>query len=193
MLGVGVMVRAERPSAMKLFPEESIVFIRMANAHEFGERLSKTGTGRMLKDPQLRPFVEKLYGDVGQLYTDEAAEKMGISWEDLQNLPNGEAAFAVVVRPNDRPALLLMVDQGDEPSVAERLVDRVMELAGEKGAEFSTEEIGDVEVTVVRDSERENRQLGVFQRDNTIVAATDPNVLRQVLWHWDANRLQASI
>jgi hypothetical protein len=178
-------IAAERPSAMKLFPEESVVFIRMANAHEFGQRLSKTGTGRMLNDPQLKPFVERIYGDLGTLYTEEAEEKMGISWDDLQNLPKGEVAFGVVARPEDRPALLLLIDQGDEPSVAEKLVDRAFELAGERGAEFTTENIGDVEVTVVRDPERERRQLGIFQRENVIVAATDPDVLRQVLWAWD--------
>ncbi|MCI0332696.1 MAG: hypothetical protein L0228_05695 [Planctomycetes bacterium] len=177
--------RAERPSAMKLFPEESVVFVRMANAHEFGERLSKTGTGRMLKDPQLKPLIEQLYGDVGKLYAEEAEEKMGITWDDLQKLPHGEMAFAVVARPNQRPAFLILIDQGDEPSVVERLVDRALEFAGEKGTEFSTEEIGDVEVTVVRDADQENRMFGVFQRENTIVAATDPNVLRNVLWHWD--------
>jgi hypothetical protein len=182
---ISVPAFAERPSAMKLFPEESVVFIRMANAHEFGERFKDTGTGRMLQDPQVRPFVEQIYGDVGELYADKAEETLGITWDDLQNLPKGEVAFAVVARPNKLPAFLLLIDQGDEPSIAERLVDRAMEIAGEKGATFSTEEIGDVEVTVVQDPERERRHLAVFQRENTIVAATDPEVLRQLLWHWE--------
>jgi hypothetical protein len=171
---------------MKLFPEESVVFIRMANAHEFGQRLNQTSTGRMLRDPQVQPLVDQLYGDVGQLYTDELEEKVGITWEDLQNLPKGEVAFAVVARRNNKPAFLLLIDQGEEGSVAERLLDRALELAGEKGAEFSTEEIGDVEVTVVRDADDENRMFGVFERENAIVTATDPDVLRNVLWHWDA-------
>jgi hypothetical protein len=176
---------------MKLFPEESVVFIRMANAHEFGERFKESGTWRMLQDPQLKPFVEAVYGDVGELYAEDAEEKMGISFEDLQNLPKGEVAFAVVARPDKLPALLLLIDQGDEPSVAERLVDLALEQAGEQGAEFTTEEIGDVEVTVVRDPDGERQHFGVFQRENTIVAATDPNVLRQVLWHWDGGEVSS--
>jgi hypothetical protein len=79
----------------------------------------------------------------------------------------------------------LLIDQGEEPSVAERLLDRAYELAREKGAEFSAEQIGDVEITVVRDADNQDRVFGVFQRENTIVIATDPNVLRGVLWHWD--------
>lgn len=180
-----VPARAERPSAMKLFPEESVVFVRIADAHNLGERIQQTSTGRMFQDPQLKPFVENLYGKAGELYATEAEGKLGISWDDLKKLPKGEVAFAVVARPQKRPALLLLIDQGDEPSVADKLVDKALDLAEQKGGEFSKEKIGDVEVTVVRDKDRENRMFGVFQRENTIVVATDPNVLRGVLWHWD--------
>ncbi|HEX3600529.1 MAG TPA: hypothetical protein VHU84_10330 [Lacipirellulaceae bacterium] len=170
---------------MKLFPEESLVFVRIANAHDLGERLRETSTGRMFHDPQLRPFIENLYGKAGELYAEQAQGKLGISWDDMKKLPKGEVAFAVVARPDKRPALLLMVDQGEEASVADKLVDKALEIAQEKGGEFSKEKIGDVEVTVVRDHDRENRMFGVCQRENTIIVATDPNVIRGVLWHWD--------
>ena len=125
---------AERPSAMKLFPEEAVVFIRITNAHDFGERVQQTSTGRMLQDPQVRPFVETFFGKAGELYAKDAEGKLGISWEDLKKLPKGEVAFAVVARPGQRrPALLLMIDQGDERSVADKLVDRALDLAQEKG------------------------------------------------------------
>lgn len=182
---VGAAARADRPSAMRLFPEESLVFVRVANASEFGERLRQTSTGKMIQDPQLRPFIEALYGKVGELYANDAEEKVGIAWEDLKKLPKGEVAFAVVARPDKRPALLLMIDQGTEPSVVGKLVDRVLEIAEEQGGEISNEKIGDVEVTVVRDKDAENRMFGVCQREDTIIAATDPNVIRGVLWHWD--------
>jgi hypothetical protein len=179
---------AERPSAMKLFPEETVVFVRMANAHEFGERFQQTAMGRMINDPQLKPFLDHLYGGAGEFYADKAQGKLGVSWEDLKRLPKGEVAFGIIARPNATPALLVLIDQGDEPSVAEQLLDRALELAGEDGAEFSTEKIGDVEVTIARDADNQNRVFGVFERENTIVAATDPNVIRNVLWHWDGSK-----
>src|SRR5690242_10346637 len=88
--------KVQRPSAMKLFPEESVVFIRMANGHEFGEKFQQTSLGRMIQDPQLKPFVENLYGKAGDLYAKEAEGKVGISWDELKKLPKGEVAFAVV-------------------------------------------------------------------------------------------------
>ncbi len=185
VLATFVPARADRPSSMKLFPEESLIFVRIADAHELGERIQQTALGRMIQDPQLKPLVDNLYGKAGELYAQDAEGKLGISWEELKKLPKGEVAFAVVARPDKRPALLMMIDQGDEPSVADKLVDRALDIAQEKGADFSKEKIGDVEVTVVRDRDRENRMFGVCQRDSTIIAATDPNVIRGVLWHWD--------
>ena len=109
---------------MKLFPEESVVFVRVANAHDLGEKIQQTSIGRMIQDPQLKPFVENLYGKAGELYTKNGESKLGISWEDLKKLPKGEVAFAVVARPEQRPALLLLIDQGEEASVADKLVDK---------------------------------------------------------------------
>ena len=141
--------------------------------------------GRMIRDPQMKPFVDNLYGKAGDLYAEHAEGKVGISWDDLKKLPKGEVAFGVVARDHERPALLLLIDQGDEVSVADKLVDKALDFAEKKGGEFSKEKIGDVDITVVRDPDRKNRMFGVFERDNTIVVATDPNVLRNVLWHWD--------
>jgi hypothetical protein len=180
----GLVQAAERPSAMKLFPEETLLFIRTSDAYEFGQRMRDSSTGRMLRDPQLQPFVEQLYGEAGKLYAEKAEQFLGISFDDLQKLPHGEVAFGIVAREDAVPAFLLLVDQGDEPSVAESLMDRALTFAREAGGEFSKEDIDGVEVTVVRDADDENRVFGVFERENTIVVATDPNVLRGVLHHW---------
>ncbi|MEX0642527.1 MAG: hypothetical protein WD468_07490 [Pirellulales bacterium] len=179
-------VWAERPSAMKLFPEDTLVFVRMRDAQEFGERLRESSTGRMVRDPQVAPLIEDLYGKASELYSEQAEAILGVSWADLQKLPQGEVAFGVVARPGQMPALLLLIDQGGEGLLARKLLDRGLEFATEKGAEFSSEKIGGVEVTVLRDPERPERMFGVCERENTIVIATDSEVLHNVLWHWDS-------
>ena len=96
-----------------------------------------SSTGRMLRDPQLQPFVEQLYGEAGKLYAEKAEQFLGISFDDLQKLPHGEVAFGIVAREGAMPAFLLLVDQGDEPSVAERLLERALTFAREAGGDFS--------------------------------------------------------
>src|SRR5688572_32843988 len=79
LLLAGLPAWAQRPSSMKLFPEETLVFIRMANAYEFAEGLKNSSTGRMLADPQVKPFIEQLYGDAAELYAEKAEQFMGIA------------------------------------------------------------------------------------------------------------------
>lgn len=187
-LGTGsVLPAAERPSAMKLFPQDTLLFVRLANAREFGLKVKETSTGRMFADPQLAPFVEKLYGGTADMYSDKLEESLGISWDELQELPTGEVALGIVARPAKLPAFLLLVDQGTEPSSARRLLDRAIEAAQERGGELTTEKIDGVEVTVIRDGDNQDRMFGMFERDNTIVVATDANVLRGVLHHWEGD------
>ena len=101
--------------------------------------------GAMIRDPQLKPFIESLYGKAGDLYAEKARRQVGISWDDLKKLPKGKWRSVVVAPENRRPALLLLIDQGDEVSVADKLVDQSARYGREKGGEFSKEKIGDVE------------------------------------------------
>ena len=175
-----------RPSAMKLFPEETLLLVRTPNAGELLERLRETSSGRMVRDPQLAPFVERLYGGAGDLYTEKVAQWLGVSWEELENLPRAEVAFAIVAQKDHKPAFLLLVDQGEEQSVARRLLDSALERIKEQGGETTTETIEGVEVTVVREGDNQDHVVGLFEKEHTIVAATDPGLLREVLRHWNA-------
>ena len=176
-----------RPSAMKLFPEETLLLVRTPNAGDLFDRLRETATGRMVRDPQLAPFVERLYGGAGDLYTEKVAEWLGVSWEELKDLPRAEVAFAIVARRDHKPAFVLLVDQGDEPSVAKRLLDSALERIKEDGGETTTETIEGVEVTVVREGDNQDHTVGIFEKEHTIVAATDPGLLREILQHWNAS------
>jgi hypothetical protein len=181
-----------RPSAMKLFPEETLLLVRTPNVGELLERLRETASGRMVRDPQLAPFVERLYGSAGDLYSEKVAEWLGVSWEELQNLPRAELAVAIVARKDHTPAFLLLVDQGEEPSVARRLLDSALERFKEQGGEATSETIEGEEVTVVRESDNQDHVVGLFEKEHTIVAATDAGLLREVLRHWNDESAPAS-
>lgn len=176
-----------RPSALKLLPEETLLLVRTPNAGDLFERFRDTQTGRMVRDPQLAPFVERLYGSAGDLYSEKVAEWLGVSWEELKELPRAEVAFAIVARRDHTPAFILLIDQGDEPSVAEKLLDNTLTKLKEDGGETTTETIEGQEITVVREGDNQDHQVGLFERDHTIVAATDPGLIREILLRWNAD------
>lgn len=176
-----------RPTALQLLPEETLLLVRTPNAGDMFERFRDTQTGRMVRDPQLAPFVERLYGSAGDLYAEKVAELLGVSWEELKDLPRAEVAFAIVARRDHEPAFILMIDQGDEPSVAKKLLDNALAKLKEDGGETTTETIEGQEITVVREGDNQDHQVGLFERDHTIVAATDPGLIREVLLRWNAD------
>jgi hypothetical protein len=192
LLAAGSPALAERPSTMKLFPEETFVYVRTPDAHEMVERFKQTSTGRLARDPQLKPLVDKLYGEVGNLYADKAQDKLGVTWDELQQLPHGEVAFALVSRSTHQPAILLLVDQGDAPNVARRLLDKLIEQETKNWGPPTTETIEGVKVTVIRHGDDQTKMLGLFEKDNTVVMANDSEVLREVLRHWGPGDAETS-
>jgi hypothetical protein len=176
-----------RPSAMKLFPEETLLLVRTPNAGELFDRLRDTATGRMVRDPQVAPLVERLYGSAGDLYTQKVAEWLGVSWEELQDLPRAEVAFAIVARRDHLPAFVLLVDQGETPGVAKRMLDAALTRIQEDGGEMTKETIAGQEITVVREGDNQDHTVGIFEREQTIVAATDPGLIREILQHWNSD------
>jgi hypothetical protein len=174
------------PSSMKLFPQETLLLVRTPNIRELLDRFKDTNGGRMARDPQLKPFLVRLYGGAGDYYKQKIESVLGVSWDDLQKLPQGEAAFAIVARKDHPPAFILLIDQGDAPGgVARRLLDAALAKTQEGGGQVTTETIDGTEVTVIRDDEHASRNFGLFEKDNTIVAATDPGLMRHVLAHWN--------
>jgi len=182
-----VSLAAARPSALKLLPEETLLLVRTPSAGDLFERFRDTQTGRMVRDPQLAPFVERLYGSAGDLYSEKVAEWLGVSWEELKELPRAEVAFAIVARRDHEPAFVLMIEQGNQPSVAQKLLDNTLAKLREDGGETTTETIEGQEITVVREGDNQDHMVGLFERDHTIMAATDAGLIREILLRWNAD------
>jgi hypothetical protein len=180
---------AERQPSINLFPQNTLAFLRTPNAKEFADRLKDSSMGRMFDDPQVKPLVDRVMGQVSQLYSENVEQELGFSWDQLLNLPKGELAIGVIAMPAASPAILAIIDQDtEEPTVARSLLNRLITKAQDEGLSLSKEMIGDVECTVVRDDAHPERSLGVFEREGTIVVATHPNLLRHVLFHWDGTK-----
>jgi hypothetical protein len=177
-------VACARPSSMKLLPEETLAFIRVANARELVDRMRETTTGRMLRDPQLRPFLEHLWGKAEDFYAEKAQGVLGISLEQLQKLPQGEIAVGLVPCRVKFLAPLVLIDLGDQADVAQKTIAGALEKAREEGSEISTETIGGVEFMTLAEKGGGD-ELHFFWKENTLVASTRPELLREVLRHWE--------
>ena len=55
-------VEAARPPAAKLLPENTIAMLSIADVRDLVARFQNTATGKMSQDPQLKPFIQRVYG-----------------------------------------------------------------------------------------------------------------------------------
>jgi hypothetical protein len=170
---------------MNLYPADTLVFVRIAHGRAFIERFTDTATGRLLKDPKLQPFVDRLYGSMSEVYADEAEEKVGLSLDEIRNLPQGEIAFGVIPKATGIPAFAVLFDLGDDPTGGHRLLERVYSKLRDEGSEFIEETVDGTTITTIRQGDIEDRSISILEKDNTVVAATDVEVLRGILSRWN--------
>ena len=71
-------LRADHPDAEKLLPEKTVVFAKIDNVKDFVAGFSETSFMKMLKDENVAPVVESLYGSAEEAYA-SVEEGLGVS------------------------------------------------------------------------------------------------------------------
>lgn len=174
----------ERPSAMRLFPYETLAFARVAHGRELYERFRSTGFGRMLDDPEVAPFIQDTWAFAGRQFDDNAAEDAGFIWEDLSHVPKGEIAIGVIDRGNANMGVLLLADfDGHQEDV-----DFFLQLLEDRWErEAMTVEKTDLDgetLTVVRRGDDRSSTFGYVVKQTCMVGSNDETLLRHVFDRW---------
>lgn len=106
---------APRPGAPHLFPDNTLAYARIDDAKQFKEAMSESSIGRMLNDPELRPFVSDVYGAAAELF-DQISDQFDVSLDELLKIPQGEVAIAVIPLGPDPDDEVEEAEQEDETS-----------------------------------------------------------------------------
>ena len=148
------------PSTDQLLPDTTKAYFAVPDLDELQTRFEKTQIYQLMTDPVIKPFAEDLKRQLQSRF-DQTGIRLGISFEDLENLSAGEAASAVIaVEDEEQPhALALIVDVTDSLEDAQELLDRIGQELIDQGAEQSTTEIAGQEVTQYTVTSEENPDL----------------------------------
>ncbi|MEM6330547.1 MAG: hypothetical protein AAF790_09895, partial [Planctomycetota bacterium] len=176
---------AARPSAIKLFPRETVLWVRTADAGLLVERLQQTSWARLADDPEVADLSGRIGDAMTDAYNTYAQSFFDADLEQLLRLPQGEVAFGLIARPEGEPGLLLVADFGEQAQVAQQVFERLQELAEEDGRSVSVERLRSDDATVIRDGNDQDRVVAVVRRGNTFVAANDRELMQATLDHWD--------
>jgi hypothetical protein len=163
------------PPSDVLMPRTTVGYISVARPAEFEERWNNTQLGQLLDDPEMEGFVEDLRKQLQDKYR-AVDEKLGITWDDLENVPAGELSFSLIERPKKQAALAITVDVTDKDQEVDDLLDAVEQrFAGRGGARTRDEEDGTtLEIFTVPAQRNAASQVTVyFVHDNVLVGIDD--------------------
>lgn len=181
--GWAAPVRAERPETVELLPDQTLVYVRIPSIPNLIDRFQQTSGGRMFDDPQVRPLIEGLYGSASEEFQ-PLEEYVGLSLDELMQLPQGEVCFAMVA-PEDGPlSVVFFVDVGDGIENARVLLDHGEQFARGQGASEESEGVGDTDLKILSGGE-DDETVAYFVRDETICLTNNPDVARNILARWD--------
>ncbi|MEM9413339.1 MAG: DUF3352 domain-containing protein, partial [Planctomycetota bacterium] len=147
---------------------------------EFLEKSQESNIGKMLADEKIAPLVGDLFQTARDAYS-EVEDKVGLSLDELQELPAGEICFAVIAPRRKTPAFVLMIDTDEESEVVEKAVQRGRDLLSENELELETEELDDV---TYEKFNIEGQEVFYFNKGGTVVLGTNQDVLDGMVERW---------
>ena len=170
-----------------LLPKDTLAFFSIANVPEFKKKWEKSSMGQLVRDPQLKPFLDDVEKQI-----EEASKKMegevGVSVAELLALPRGEVMIAVMEKPAQKISVVVSLEYRDGKATMDKLLKK-MDEALEKEAEHSTEEINRVTVHVYTakniDPQNPFKTVAYFTTDSHIVFGSEVDALKEVLERWD--------
>ncbi|HUG70688.1 MAG TPA: hypothetical protein VMM76_23265 [Pirellulaceae bacterium] len=92
---------AAKPSET-LLPNTTKAYISIPDVDKLREHFDQTQIGLLLNDPVMQPFVEDVQAQIRDKLS-EASVRLGLSWDDLEDVYGGEVALALL-QPWDHKA-----------------------------------------------------------------------------------------
>jgi len=187
---LGAMIRpvlADRPSAPHLLPISTVALVSVTDAPEMAEKFMNTSLGRMSQDPQLKPLLEHLYGAVVEA-TAALKDQVGLTLPELLAIPQGELTIALVAPEEGTPAVVVLLDAGNQLSNARKLLKRGTDALDESPAVRSEKTVSGTKIVIYDNVGPQRGQAAYFEKDDTIVAATNAAVLEQILKVWNGGK-----
>ena len=116
-----------------VFPSTTKAWVSFGDPAALRERFDRTDIGQLVRDPQMRPFLESA-GEKARAAGRQRLGRLGMSYEDLDGLAGGEVALAVIEPAAGRLASVLLVDTTGHADRARGVVDAITARLAERKA-----------------------------------------------------------
>ena len=175
---------AQRPSAPKLLPEDTLAYMRIGNTKDLVKKFQQTSLGRIANDEAIKPLIGSLYGIGAEAFT-AVSDQVGLSLDKILALPQGELCVALVKSENNMDLAILIEVKGRIADAKKLIAKGEAQLIKDGGSKV-TETIGATKVSVYK-ALGEDRRMTMFDRQGVIVFTSDIGVARQIIETWDGD------
>jgi len=176
---------AESPPASEtLLPSSTKGFLSIADVRDLTDRWNRTQVGQLMQDPVMEPFAKDLRRQLEDRWSG-FRDKLGLTLDDLKDVPGGETALGIIQPGPDQTAVALLVDVTDHRQQAEKLLEKVAtNLAKQKAKRTETTVAGTKVIRFDLPKKEEDgpaRQAVYFLKDDLLGASDDLDVLSGIL------------
>jgi hypothetical protein len=178
-----------RPATTKLLPKTTQAYISIPDVVEFKARLGQSSIAEMLRDPQVAPLAEDLYGQ-GLAELAKLKEQAGVPTDRFIDIPTGEVAAALVTVKEGRPGFILFMDIGEDHKLVDKLLETGLTRARDEGIEPREEKVGETKITILDLPGEEQNQVMFFIREDTFVVSSSAPAMAEVIRAWDGDKTE---
>lgn len=182
-------VKAERPSAPKLLPYNTVVYLRVDDFPALGDDFLKTSFGKIRNDASVSPLVDRLYNEFINAFP-QVEDELGVSVEELMELPTGEVAISLAVTDTGRPMFAFIADVGENVDTAITLLERAEFEHINNAGDLSEELIGETEVTLFANP-GDDDDVYSFIKEETVVLCSSELMATHLISVWEGTATEA--
>ncbi len=176
--------KAAKPKSAELLPPGTLLYMRVSDSRELKKKFRETTLGRIGAEEKMQPFIKNLYGSAMDSYK-RVEEDTGVTLDEMLDIPQGEACIALVAPEDERPALIALIEAGDNMKQMQKLMDRAKELAREGNGIHSEETVAGTKMDIYTGVGNRKRTFVMFERDGTVGVVTNLELARQMLNVWN--------
>jgi hypothetical protein len=183
MATVIILVASQRAQAgganENLLPASTKGFVSVTNFSELSAQWKKTQVGQLMADPAMKPFAEDLRRQL-QTRWSGLREKLGMTFDDLQGVPDAEVSVGMIEIAPKQSAMVLLMDVTNHQPEAQKLLQTVSARLTSQGAKQTNATMVQTPVLVF-DLPNDERNTYYFLKNNLLGAANDPSAVQAVL------------
>ena len=179
----------------QILPQDTYLYLSFPNITQMKAHMESSSMGQLWEDPALDEFKAELHNAFDSDLQEglmQVQEAIGMSAEELMQIPNGEMTIAVCGGPSNTMGVVLFLDFGDRESQVGDLVERAAAAMGNVPQLVREDESFDgTDLTMFRVQYNGPtptplaKEFGWFMKDERLVFANRIELLESVLSNWD--------